>query len=218
MLSLDLKVQHILVDEYQDTSGTQLSLLEALTRGWTDGDGRTLFVVGDPMQSIYLFREAEVGLFLEARQGRIGTVSMEPLTLSRNFRSHEGVVSWVNGTMEEAFPSREDTFTGSVVYSPSVAVKEGAEGSGVDITLFSAKDDQAEAQKVVSILKSVPSGETTAIPCGSRGNLGAIIEALKKEGIRFSAQSIDQLAERSAVRDMMALLRSLSHPLDRGAS
>ena len=104
MLSLDLKVQHILVDEYQDTSGTQLSLLEALTRGWTDGDGRTLFVVGDPMQSIYLFREAEVGLFLEARAGRIGTVRMEPLTLSRNFRSEEGVVSWVNGTMEEAFP------------------------------------------------------------------------------------------------------------------
>ena len=217
MLSLDLKVQHILVDEYQDTSGTQLSLLEALTRGWTDGDGRTLFVVGDPMQSIYLFREAEVGLFLEARAGRVGTVRMEPLTLSRNFRSEEGVVSWVNGTMEEAFPSREDTFTGSVVYSPSVAVKEGAEGSAVDITLFSAKDDLAEAQKVVSILKSVPSGETTAILCRSRGNLGAIIEALKKEGIRFSAQSIDQLAERTAVRDMMALLRSLSHPLDRVA-
>jgi len=217
MLSLDLKIQHILVDEYQDTSHTQLSLLEALTRGWTDGDGRTLFVVGDPMQSIYLFREAEVGLFLEARQGRIGTVSMEPLTLSRNFRSHEGVVSWVNGTMEGAFPSSEDTFTGAVVYSPSVAVKEDVEGSGVDMTLFSAKDDAAEAQKVVSILKSVPSGESTAILCRSRGNLNSIVEALKKEGILFSAQSIDPLAERTSVRDLMALLRALSHPLDRVA-
>ena len=217
MLSLDLKIQHILVDEYQDTSGTQLSLLEALTRGWTDGDGRTLFVVGDPMQSIYLFREAEVGLFLEARQGHIGTVKMEPLTLSRNFRSHEGVVAWVNGTMEEAFPSREDTFTGAVVYSPSVAVKEDAEGSGVDITLFSAKDDLSEAEKVVSILKSVPSGQSTAILCRSRGNLDSIVEALKKEGILFSAQAIDPLADRTSVRDLMALLRALSHPLDRVA-
>jgi ATP-dependent exoDNAse (exonuclease V) beta subunit len=217
MLSLDLKIQHILVDEYQDTSHTQLSLLEALTRGWTDGDGRTLFVVGDPMQSIYLFREAEVGLFLEARQGHIGTVKMEPLTLSRNFRSHEGVVSWVNGTMEGAFPSREDTFTGAVVYSPSVAVKEGCEGSGVDITLFSAKDDLSEAEKVVSILKSVPTGQSTAILCRSRGNLNSIVEALKKEGILFSAQAIDPLADRASVRDLMSLLRALSHPLDRVA-
>lgn len=217
MLSLDLKIQHILVDEYQDTSGTQLSLLESLTRGWTDGDGRTLFVVGDPMQSIYLFREAEVGLFLEARNGCVGTVRMEQLTLSRNFRSLEGVVSWVNGTMDSAFPSSEDTFTGRVVYSPSVAVKEGIEGRGVDITLFSGRNDAAEAEKVVSILKSIPSGETTAILCRSRGHLISIVEALKKEGILFSAQAIDPLAQRTTVRDMMALLRSLSHPLDRVA-
>ncbi|MDP2690407.1 MAG: UvrD-helicase domain-containing protein, partial [Deltaproteobacteria bacterium] len=49
MLSLDMRLRHILVDEYQDTSRSQLSLLEALTRGWEPGDGRTLFIVGDPM-------------------------------------------------------------------------------------------------------------------------------------------------------------------------
>lgn len=217
MLSLDLRIQHILVDEFQDTSGTQMSLLETLTKGWTEGDGRTLFVVGDPMQSIYLFREAEVGLFLEARSGRIGTVSMEPLTLSRNFRSLEGVVSWVNGTMESAFAQREDAFTGAVVYSPSVSVKGHVEGSGVDITLFSGKDDGAEAQKALSILKGIPDGQTTAILCRSRGHLHSIIEALKKEGMQFGAQAIDPLAERTAVRDLMALLRALSHPLDRVA-
>ncbi|CAG1064492.1 ATP-dependent helicase/nuclease subunit A [uncultured bacterium] len=217
MLSLDLRVQHILVDEFQDTSGTQMSLLETLTKGWTEGDGRTLFVVGDPMQSIYLFREAEVGLFLDARMGRIGTVRMEPLTLSRNFRSLEGVVSWVNKTMESAFAQSEDAFTGAVVYSPSVSVKGHVEGSGVDMTLFSARDDGAEAQKALSILKGIPEGETTAILCRSRGHLHSIVEALKKEGMQFGAQAIDPLAERTAVRDLMALLRALSHPLDRVA-
>lgn len=215
MLSLDLRLQHILVDEFQDTSGTQYALLEALTRGWTEVDGRTLFVVGDPMQSIYLFREAEVGLFLEARKKGLPNVKLEPLTLTRNFRSAEGVVSWVNGTMETAFPYKEDEFTGSVVYSPSVAVK--GEGGGVGITLFTSRDDDREAAKVVSILKAVPGGESTAILCRSRGTLDAIVEALKKEGVVFNAQAIDPLADRTAVRDLMALLRALSRPLDRVA-
>lgn len=216
MLSLDLKVQHILVDEYQDTSHTQLSLLEALTAGWSDGDGRTLFVVGDPMQSIYLFREAEVGLFLDARREGIGAVRMAPLTLSRNFRSEEGIVSWVNGTLSGAFQQSEDPFTGAVEYSPSEAVRERA-GGRVEINLFNGRDDHAEAQKVISILKSIPPDETTAILCRSRGNLAAILEALKKESIPFGAQAIDPLSGRMVVQDIMSLLRALSHPLDRVA-
>ncbi|NJR71997.1 MAG: UvrD-helicase domain-containing protein [Gammaproteobacteria bacterium] len=62
-LSLDYRIRHLLIDEFQDTSHAQFSLIEKLTRGWLPDDGRTLFVVGDPMQSIYRFREAEVGLF-----------------------------------------------------------------------------------------------------------------------------------------------------------
>lgn len=217
MLSLDLRIQHILVDEYQDTSGAQLALIEALTRGWTEGDGRTLFVVGDPMQSIYLFREAEVGLFLEAMGGSVGSVKMEPLTLCRNFRSQEAIVDWVNATMGQAFPSNEDIFTGAVTYSPSQAVKEPVEGRGVEITLFGSRDDFSEAQKAVSILRSIPQGETTAILCRSRGHLDSIVEEVKKAGLVFRAENIDPLSERVAVRDLTALLRALSRPLDRVA-
>jgi ATP-dependent exoDNAse (exonuclease V) beta subunit len=60
LLSLDLRIDHLPIDEFQDTSFTQLELLRRLTAGWEQGDGRTLFAVGDPMQSIYRFREAEV--------------------------------------------------------------------------------------------------------------------------------------------------------------
>ncbi|MCH8265195.1 MAG: UvrD-helicase domain-containing protein, partial [Proteobacteria bacterium] len=59
-LLLDYQVRHILVDEMQDTSKAQYRMLEALTGGWQKGDGRTLFCVGDPMQSIYRFRNAEI--------------------------------------------------------------------------------------------------------------------------------------------------------------
>ena len=79
----------------------QLDLLERLTAGWADGDGRTLFCVGDPMQSIYRFRQAEVGLFLQSAASRTAQRARSSrCTLSANFRSDPAVVAWVNG----AFP------------------------------------------------------------------------------------------------------------------
>jgi len=104
LLALDMQIEHLLLDEFQDTSLAQHQLVERLTEGWTPGDGRTLFVVGDPMQSIYRFREADVGLFLAAqRNRRIGNVALEPLTLTRNFRSQQGLVDWVNATFSNVF-------------------------------------------------------------------------------------------------------------------
>ena len=102
-LRTGMSLRHILVDEFQDTSLAQFDLIETLTAGWEEGDGRTLFVVGDPMQSIYQFREAEVGLFLRARDSGIGTVRLEPLRLTRNFRSVPDLIGWIN-----------DAFTNSV--------------------------------------------------------------------------------------------------------
>jgi ATP-dependent helicase/nuclease subunit A len=77
-LRLDWRIRHLLVDEFQDTSPNQIRLLERLTAGWSAGDGRTLFCVGDPMQSIYRFRKAEVGLFLRAKSHGIGHLPLTP--------------------------------------------------------------------------------------------------------------------------------------------
>ena len=104
-LALEYRLQHILVDEFQDTSLGQYALLDLLTAGWSDGDGHTLFLVGDPMQSIYHFREAEVGLFLRAWHARrLGSVRLHPLTLTVNFRSEKGVVDWVNAAFGALMP------------------------------------------------------------------------------------------------------------------
>ena len=95
-LALDYRIRHVLVDEYQDTSPAQEQLLALLVAGWQAGDGHTLFCVGDPMQSIYAFREADVTLFLQAAEQGIGAVPLAPLRLGRNFRSSRAVVDWVN--------------------------------------------------------------------------------------------------------------------------
>lgn len=108
LLKLDASIRHLLIDEFQDTSQTQLDLLKTLTSGWQAGDGRTLFLVGDPMQSIYRFRKAEVGLFLEVAQRGVGELQPGFLNLTDNFRSQAGIVDWVNESFAQLLPKRSD--------------------------------------------------------------------------------------------------------------
>ena len=90
----DSGLNHILIDEFQDTSVAQFSLIEKLTEEWhfynnSNVDKKTLFIVGDPMQSIYSFRAAKVGLFLQAREYGISHIKLKYLELRANFRSNK---------------------------------------------------------------------------------------------------------------------------------
>ncbi len=117
-------IRHLLVDEFQDTSLEQFEMLRALTAGWSPGDGRTLFLVGDPMQSIYQFREAEVGLFLRARDRGLGEIHFEPLQLRRNFRTCGALVDWINECFAKLFPREDDARLAAIRYLPSVAAQQ----------------------------------------------------------------------------------------------
>jgi ATP-dependent exoDNAse (exonuclease V) beta subunit len=218
--SLDYRIQHLLVDEFQDTSHSQYELLAALTAEWLPGDGRTLFLVGDPMQSIYGFREAEVALFLRARQEGIGNLRPTPLTLEVNFRSGAGIVEWVNQAFQSAFPVEENRATGGVTYSPSVAFHGRDEGPAVTIHPFLNRNDEAEAERTLSIIKEARQGDpqnTIAILVRARTHLFAIVPRLQQAGLRFRAVDIDQLGERPVVQDLLALTRALLHAADRPA-
>src|SRR5208282_6001314 len=108
----------------QDTSHTQFELLKTLTAGWEPGDGRTLFLVGDPMQSIYRFRQADVSLFLKARESGIGSITLEPLQLQTNFRSRPAVIAFVNSACGQTFPVEHDIEAGAIAYSESFAATD----------------------------------------------------------------------------------------------
>lgn len=217
-LALDYRIRHLLVDEFQDTSFTQYELLEKLTAGWQPGDGRTLFLVGDPMQSIYRFREAEVGLFLEARARGIGNVPLTPLTLSVNFRSQAGVVDWVNTTFAVCMPAREDVTLGAVPHVRADAFHDAVPGAAVEMHALFADQDETEAARVVALIHASrernPAG-SIAILVRSRPALAEIVPALKAARLVFRAVDIDPLAGRAAVRDLAALTRALIHPADR---
>ncbi|MGV0976114.1 MAG: UvrD-helicase domain-containing protein, partial [Azonexus sp.] len=129
--ALDYRIRHLLVDEFQDTSPSQVGLIEKLTRGWMPDDGRTLFVVGDPMQSIYRFRKADVGLFLRVRERGIGDIRLAHLRLFRNNRSYPGIVDWVNAAFPTIFPAADSPEAGAVRYAESAATRPLREDSGV---------------------------------------------------------------------------------------
>ena len=219
LLSLDYRIRHILVDEFQDTSLTQFELLKLLTSGWQPDDGRTLFVVGDPMQSIYRFREAEVGLFLKARQQGIGTVELEPLTLSANFRSQAGIVEWVNGAFSRIMPQAESVTAGAVPYTRSEAV-HAAHPDAVQMHAFFDADADVEAVRVVALIRAAqarnPKG-TIAVLVRGRSHLQSIVPHLKRSELRFRAIEIEPLGHRQVVQDLLALTRALSHAADRSA-
>ena len=214
-LALGYRIQHILFDEFQDTSYTQLELLELLIQTWDPGDGRTLFLVGDPMQSIYRFRQAEVGLFLRAWQNGIGNVELEPLTLTVNFRSGAGIVEWVNDTFRTVFPDEENPVQGAVAYSPSSAC-DGSRQAAVEVRAFTGETGRSqEAERAAAIAFEARKHGTVGILVRARSHLPAIVSALREHGIRYQAIEIDELGRRSIIQDLMALTFAILHPADR---
>jgi ATP-dependent exoDNAse (exonuclease V) beta subunit len=216
LLALDRRIQHLLVDEFQDTSQSQRRLLELLTAGWQPGDGRTLFLVGDPMQSIYRFRDADMSLFLLAKQRGIGAIPLASLTLEQNFRSGPAVVEWVNAAFSRVFPAEDDLAGGRAAFRPSTA----ARGPAADQFVRSAPvpAGQSEADEVVRILEEETArdpGQSIAVLVQSRTHLKGVRERLRARGLPAHAVEIDTLAEHQVAQDLAGLTRALLHLDDR---
>ncbi len=224
LLALDERLSHVLVDEFQDTSRSQWDLLAALTAGWQPDDGRTVFAVGDPMQSIYRFREADVGLFLRAWREGLPRVRLGQLRLETNFRSQRGIVDWVNEAFARILPGRDDESEGAVTLARSSAFHDPLPGEAVSWHLFAEEDREAareaEAARVVELARAAfaerPEGKV-AILVRNRTHLDRIVPALREAGLRFRAVDIEPLAQRQGIRDLVALSRALCHPADRAA-
>jgi len=225
-LRMDYSIQHLLVDEFQDTSHLQIELLNKLTAGWCDGDGRTLFLVGDPMQSIYRFRKAEVSLFIKAWKGRLfDHIKLIPLQLRVNFRSNQPIVDWVNQIFPVVMPRHSDPVMGAVKYSKA-STRPGVSDSGtVTIKILPERDGREqtrlqEAQRVIGVIRKCDENETVAILVRSRSHASEILAALdhlKEEQPRFRYQAIKfiPLAETPQIQDLVSLTLALIQPADR---
>jgi ATP-dependent helicase/nuclease subunit A len=217
-LALDYQVRHILLDEFQDTSRSQFDLLRKLTAGWQPGSGRTLFLVGDPMQSIYRFREAEVGLFVEAKDHGIGEVQLESLTLQANFRSDPALVGWFNALFEAIDPPVEDASTGTVRFAPGLATHDPDPDAGVSWHAVPYREDEFEAGQVVDLVRDSLShwpADSIGILVRSRRHGVEVERALRTANIAVSGAGLETLEQQAVVQDLLALTRAMTHRGDR---
>ena len=219
-LRLGEQIRHLLVDEFQDTSLEQCALLEALTAGWEPGDGRTLFVVGDPMQSIYQFREAEVGLFLRTRTHGLGALRLEPLALTRNFRAAPALIEWLNRVFPACFPERDDPRSSAVRYTECVAGRAPQSPGAVQLHRTAPGDVAGEAREIARLVRKLrarAAAASIAILLTARTHAGPIVAALRSAGVPVAGVELVSLAELSIVRDLAALTCALDHLADRTA-
>ncbi|HMM76224.1 MAG TPA: UvrD-helicase domain-containing protein [Gammaproteobacteria bacterium] len=220
-LALDYRLEHLLVDEFQDTSATQHALLAALTAGWMGEDGRTLFFVGDPLQSIYRFRQAEVGLFIEtATRGRFGAVPLTRLRLTANFRSTAPLVAWVNDALARAFAEAPALLPD---YVPLSATREATPHAPLRVYPIDAAEDETydDLDEALVVLRAIEEARarrpqaSLAVLVRGRAHLGALPMLLAAARVPVAATDIEPLAAAPIVNDLMLLTRALCQPADR---
>ena len=125
------KIRHLLVDEFQDTSRRQHQLLASLIAAWPDRPGRTCFAVGDPMQSIYFFRDADAELFPRVRDLGLEIPGDQPLRfdfvpLQSNFRTEPRLVERLNEIFQAVFAAQDGS---GVTFSEAMPARDSSPGS-----------------------------------------------------------------------------------------
>lgn len=214
-LALDYRINHLLVDEFQDTSVSQFQLFEKMLSGWTPGDGNTFFAVGDPMQSIYRFRDADVGLFYRAWTEGIADLRLETVVLSSNFRADAPLVRWANHAFARIMGDQEDPVLGQIAYRSATPTREAVADDAVQLVQCPTPDAQiASVVARIETLLSETEG-SIALLVRSRGQLTDLIRTLRARGISWRANDIDPLLGRPVVADLLSLIGALSDPFDR---
>jgi ATP-dependent exoDNAse (exonuclease V) beta subunit len=124
-------IRHILVDEFQDTSRRQHELLRRLIAAWPEREGRSCFVVGDPMQSIYFFRDADAELFPRVREAGLeipgaGPLLFDPVRLTSNFRTVKPLVDELNRIFTQVFAQNDGS---GVTFTPANPARNDSAGA-----------------------------------------------------------------------------------------
>jgi DNA helicase-2/ATP-dependent DNA helicase PcrA len=195
------RFDHVMVDEYQDTNRLQSSILLALKPG-----GHGLTVVGDDAQSIYSFRAATVRNILDFPDQF--SPKAELVTLDRNYRSTQPVLSAANGVIglaKERFTKNLWTEKTSTRKPQLVAVRdEGDQARYIVERVLENREEGARLKDQAVLFRTSSHGGPLEIELTRRN-----IPFVKFGGLKF--------LDAAHVKDMLALLRFVENPRDRVA-
>ncbi|MBI4683646.1 MAG: UvrD-helicase domain-containing protein [Nitrospirae bacterium] len=240
LYAFDEHTDHILVDEFQDTSSLQWKIIDKLTEEWRSGVGAkrdsgkipTIFLVGDDKQSIYLFRGANVSVFHEAKERFTEWLGKEYYyeEIKENFRSLPAIVNFTNNLFEKIMPNTIDSHW-RTRYIPFEATRQG-EGR-VELILVETggnmkKNRNREANLLAKRISSLVGSysvydgtekrpcryEDMAILLRKRTHLPLFENALRKEYIPFIAVKGIGFYDEPEVAVLRELLSFIIDPLD----
>ena len=243
---LRARYTRLLLDEFQDTDPIQCDLAALLASGEPDArafrwdelpvDPGRLFVVGDPKQSIYRFRRADIAAFLRARSA----FGASPRHLTRNFRTARPVIDVVNAIFRELIvaepesqpeyvalePVREPTAVGPAVALLGTEPDDRATTAD-DLRELEAADVAAVVLRALregwSVVRHDAEGNERAEPCRlgdlcillpARTSLGHLEDALDASGIPYRAETSSLVYSTREIRDLLVVLQAVDDPTD----
>jgi ATP-dependent helicase/nuclease subunit A len=247
---LRTRYTRLLLDEFQDTDPIQCDLAALIASGEPDArahrwdelpvDPGRLFVVGDPKQSIYRFRRADIAAFLRARSA----FGASPRHLTRNFRTARPVIDVVNAIFRELIVAEPESQPEYVALEP---VREPAPNGPAVVLLGTEPDDTAtkadqlrdlEAADVAAVVRRAlqegwsvvrratgPDGDGSerAEPCRlgdlcillpARTSLGHLEDALDAAQIPYRAETSSLVYSTREIRDLLVVLQAVDDPTD----
>ena len=224
-LILDQNISHILVDEFQDTNESQLIFIELLTQNFAGNPEKSFFAVGDPMQSIYRFRKAEVEIFSRVQKSGISDLKLTSLFLKVNFRSNKNIIDWLNNSFSKAFPLIDDSDEGSVPYSSCESSNNNLEG-GMELialtcdTKSKTAQYEAEALYVLNLIKDTRKSNpdaSIAVLTRSKAHLNELITLINKKdsSIPIDAIEMSKILSNQTFQDILCLTKALFDFSDR---
>jgi ATP-dependent helicase/nuclease subunit A len=230
------KLRLIFVDEFQDINGAQEAIILALAR---EEDQANRFLVGDVKQSIYRFRLADPRIFVEYRSGwGAGGASGQVLNLSQNFRSHEGILDFVNALfaplMRESiggvdynheahlrFGGREHRASMSSATSIRAPVelllrRLGESGEDDDSATDAEKEARLAGRRLLELHSEpacpTPWSDIVILLRAPRNKTAAYVKEFSRLGIPLAAAR-GGFFDSAEVRDLLALLQLLDNPV-----
>jgi len=188
---------YVLVDEYQDTNHAQYVLLKLLT-----GTHRNLMVVGDPDQSVYAFRGANIGNILDFERDFQGT---RTVALEQNYRSTNHILSAANRVIEHNRERKPKELWSDL-------------GDGEPVHVVEVEDEHAEARFVASEIAALVEYGTSlsevAVVYRTNAQSRVLEDVLVRQGVAYQVIGGPRFYERAEVKDLIAYLQAIDNPYD----